>query len=259
MTSMSHQHPQEELLIAYADGRLDDQQRADVEHILAQDSSAREFLELLERSNLPFKEAFDTTLEHRVPDAMQNAIDAAFVARPQRAVGRWYGGLALTATLVLGVVLGYLMSDFTNRQPSEQNPPIWLAQIASYHELYVRETVDAAEQMPREHFASRARQVLGADISVPNLSDNQLEFRRGQVLRIDGKPLVQLAYLPADGAPLALCIVRSANQDRDFYSGVSHNLQFVAWARDGFNIVLVGSLDEQAMKAAATEANRQLL
>ncbi len=47
------------------------------------------------------------------------------------------------------------------------------------------------------------------------MSNDKLEFKRLQRLRFGGKPLIGIVYLPAQGAPIVLCIIRNNDKSDD--------------------------------------------
>ena len=227
---MNSEHPQEALLLAYVDGQLDGADRARAQQLVENDSSAREFVALLERSKLSYKAAFDERLDATVPEAIEGTIrhwtppgdEPVPVKRPAQR-------FALVATLLLGIAVGFGVSNRTQRDAPTDSTPAWLAQVASYHELYVRDTVDgiALDADRRQQLAAELTTALGAPLQIPDLRRQKLDFKRGQLLQIEGRALIQLAYLPDAGTPVALCITKNGAPDAGFASGESHNLRYV--------------------------------
>jgi hypothetical protein len=111
----------------------------------------------------------------------------------------------------------------------------WVDAVANYQAMYTRATVDqspqslASAQAVLAEFSS-AEQAL----RVPDLSREGLQFKRAQRLTFADQPLLQMAYLPAQGKPTALCILkRSAAQAQSTPVAVQqlHGLTVVTWAR----------------------------
>lgn len=109
--------PNDETLMAYADGELPPGERAGVEAALAADPSLAARVERLRRQRLQLRQAYDDVLDEPVPPALLAALDApagAAAAAPREAARRaprpawprWRSGLALAAALVLGIALG---------------------------------------------------------------------------------------------------------------------------------------------------------
>ncbi|MEM7207477.1 MAG: hypothetical protein AAF434_06620 [Pseudomonadota bacterium] len=257
-------HPQEALLLAYVDNQLDAEHIAEVEALIASDASAAELVEQFRSSALPYAEAFDQHLAEaprelisQIEDKTANSSDQpAAETRVQPSIRRMR---SMAAVLIVGIFLGIVCSTILNKTSQNAQTPTWLAQVASYHELYVRETVSGSAQVATPALAEKLSEVLGDEMTIPDLREHQLEFRRGQVLQVEGAPLVQLAYLPSSGMPVALCITRNNAGDKALHSGVSHNLNYASWAKDGLSYVIVGHIDAATLEDAARSAMQQLL
>jgi len=258
---MDHQHPEDSLLLAYVDGRFDAKQKAEVEKLIEQDPRARQRLFLFEQSKLPFSEAFDSHTDNSVPEEIRSTIDN-WEPRSESVTPSWQLApqIAIILLLVIGVGLGYGLS-YWQPIPHSMQPetPPWLAQVASYHELYVRDTLAGPdmELVKRKHMVEKLTLALNAPLEIPDLQAQKLKFKRGQILQVNGWPLVQLAYLPEKGTPVALCITKNQAADQSFVNGISHNLRYVNWARNGISYVILGDMDTDLLLAAAENTVRQ--
>lgn len=99
----------EETLVAYADGALDDDARRAVEHALAEDATARETLRALHDSAATLRAALDAVAAEPIPLEAVQAIDAAFAVRRQHAkaadrAGRTGSGLSWPVAIAASVV-----------------------------------------------------------------------------------------------------------------------------------------------------------
>ncbi|SQI45952.1 Predicted transmembrane transcriptional regulator (anti-sigma factor) [Serratia plymuthica] len=84
---MSSYYTADELLVAYLDNQLDPQQRRSLEQRLVDEPALADRLSLLERSNLPFKQAFAPLLDEAPVQQLQDRWPLAMPA-PQRGVSR---------------------------------------------------------------------------------------------------------------------------------------------------------------------------
>lgn len=112
----------EETLQAYIDGELSVGERSQVEALLAGDPALRERVAQLQRVQLGLQHAFGKVLDEPVPERLMRAVrespaGSATVSvladrrertnsHPIVGLTRWRGGMALAASLAVGVVIG---------------------------------------------------------------------------------------------------------------------------------------------------------
>ncbi|MGK0271930.1 MAG: anti-sigma factor RsiW [Cocleimonas sp.] len=257
---MDNFHPQAELLLAYVDKQLTPEELIEAETLLANDSDAVAFIKTLESSQLPFSESFDFLLEDKEIDSENVALETSIRTNqnPEKANARtlqWPASLA--ASVMLGLVIGYAI--FTN--DDNKTDTHWITDVANYHLLYVRDTVTPSVNLNNtEKLSLQAHlgNALKSDLNIPDLNQQKLVFKRGQILDIEGKTLIQLAYLPDDGLPVALCILRSDADDSLPESGESRGLPFVKWSKNGLSYVIIGKMDKKSLETAALNAMAQI-
>jgi len=283
----------EEVLVKYADGVLDQEQFQEVEKLLVGDEVATERLRLIQLSGEALKGArqggevpFSTDrLAEKLlaSDALQKdpKIQAASdviplvpksrSTEPNLGKSNYFGkfraiaaGVALCA---LGAASGYqgaqyfgLLSPVSAEDAQLAKLPTWIVRVVDYHTLYDRETVNTAKATPGEILAMETRFSSSMDrpVSVPDLDTNDLEFRRGQILKFRDVPIVQLAYLPNQtGRPVALCLKPTDAEDTAATYEEVRGMGVVRWTADGVDHVLVGYLPENRLMASAKSAAKQ--
>lgn len=98
----------DELLIAFADGELDEVSRARVERAIADDPALKARLETQQRLRARLAAHYAPAAEEEVPERLRAMLESNVVAfptvRPARPI--WQSLAALAATLVLGLALG---------------------------------------------------------------------------------------------------------------------------------------------------------
>ena len=98
----------DELLIAFADGELDEVSRARVERAIADDPALKARLETQQRLRARLAAHYAPAAEEEVPERLRAMLETNVVAfptvRPARPI--WQSLAALAATLVLGLALG---------------------------------------------------------------------------------------------------------------------------------------------------------
>jgi anti-sigma factor RsiW len=163
---------------------------------------------------------------------------------------RLHCGWAIAASVAGAVMFvgGFMLGG---KAPSERDG--LLDEVAGYHEIYARETTHLVE-VP----ASQAEQLtawlgerLDREITVPDLADAGLHFAGGRMLVVNDRPVAELMYTRAEGLPIAVCVTRI--DGRPWSIGVEqHGTQRIAsWAKDGYAYIVVGELDDAAVKDIA--------
>jgi anti-sigma factor RsiW len=125
----------------------------------------------------------------------------------------------------------------------------WVVAAAGYQQLYAHETL--AEVQPDMAQSARIvdeiRHEDGLDVHVPDLSASGLTFKRVQRLRFHGRPLVQIVYLPASGAPVALCVTKEAKPDHAIAEQNIDDMNVITWRRGQLGYALIGKRDGIAL------------
>lgn len=249
-------HPKASLLLAYADKQLNAEEIIEAETLLKEDPEARVFLETLMSSQLPFAESFDFLLDDK--DQSDGDDEEVVLNNPQKQ-SSWQWPTSIAASLLIGLVVGFALFSFKSQHDADKDN--WITDIANYQLLYTRETVTPAPSLSdEEQIALQAKlsNSLKGGLTIPDLSMHKLSFKRGQILDIDGKPLVQLAYLPETGLPLALCILRNDVADTLPTSGESQGLSYIKWSKDGLSYVIIGKTDKKNLEAVALSTINQI-
>jgi anti-sigma factor RsiW len=237
-------------LRAYVDAELSTGERQSVEVALAHSSELRLQLEAMKASCLPYQAAFDAQAMPAMPEALQKQLMAmsAIASVPSQPVQKlpqlprrsWLtfagGGFALAASFAAG--LAVKPSWFTSKPVDDVAQ--WAKAVASYQAMYVRDTVERVSDTEANakrvvtDFQSQSQAVL----QIPDLSKVGFEFKRIQRLAFEDKPLIQMAYLPKQGKPAALCVMKSSRpQDVDATVRQLENLSIVTWARGELSYV----------------------
>jgi anti-sigma factor RsiW len=277
------------LLMAYVDGELSAEECQEVEKEIAVSPDAAEFVAQLQTSRLPYKEAFAQQKLPPVPDSLTEAIAALARTHAQRTAtpgandAVLEGGplvapsapvrsrlrvapLWLAAAFVAGVFccsiglrfvpgLGASAGTGSTATVAAANPQAssWIAAAAGYQQLYSRETI---AQVPVN--AELSTQTLdeirhqdGLDLRIPDLSQAGLTFKRVQRLRFNDKPLVQIVYLPPQGAPIALCVMKDARADAAIAEQHIDSMNVVTWRHADLSYALIGKPEGVDLSALA--------
>jgi len=113
---------------------------------------------------------------------------------------------------------------------------------ASYQQLYSRETLAYVD--PDTNLSIKTikeiREDDGLALRIPDLSAAGLTFKRVQRLRFNNKPLVQIVYLPAKGAPIALCVMKEVKPDAGVAGQQVDSMTVVTWRQAELGYALIG-------------------
>jgi len=247
----------ESTLLAYADGELPAARRAEVEAALAANEELARTVQALLASRLPYQAAFEQQAMPPVPEALRarvHELTAVSMAshslaaagtggaslRGRRIGNAWRIGLLM---LALGAAIGYWSA--LPRAPVAEP---WVRMVSSYHSMYGRETVldGGVGTAQIDALKLRLKQQHGIDLKVPDLGADGLRFVRAQQLQFDGKMVIQLVYLPANGLPLALCLTPAEVQPERSVSLDGQSA--VTWHAAGWAYALVGRLPGAALE-----------
>jgi anti-sigma factor RsiW len=163
------------------------------------------------------------------------------VALPWLAVA-FVGGAfccGIVLRLAPGVITG--SSDRSVLQVANSGASPWVRAAVGYQQLYSRDTValDSSSPDVSARIVSDIRQKDGLELRVPDLSSAGLTFKRVQRLRFNGKPLVQIVYLPQAGPPVALCVMKDAKPDAAISQQHVDRMDVVTWRQDELSYALI--------------------
>jgi anti-sigma factor RsiW len=241
----------EPMLRAYVDGELDPVTREQVEAVLANNADLQTQVRALRASCLPYRTAFEAQALAEAPDSLVRQVAAlsavaaapGAVAPPAGALGRRRAlgaGLAMAASFAAGLFVPWRPVPSS----SEGDDAPWVRAIASYHALYVRETVDQPGDAPKRLAALLAgfSEQQKLQVFVRNLEPVGLVFKRVQRLGFGDAPLIQMVYLAAKGRPAALCVLPVERPDAPVQAQRLEGLGVATWTQGGLAHVFVADL-----------------
>jgi len=150
--------------------------------------------------------------------------------------------------------------DQTKQQAiAAAQPQPWIMQVAQYHKVYAREQRHLVE-VPAEE-TPHIEQWLGKRLDdlafkVPDLSSFGLTFKGARMLVVNGAPVAQLVYLPADGRAVALCIIHSKKDDKPLTASQQDDLNLVDWRLKGYGFVVIGWEKPDELQAIAEASEK---
>jgi anti-sigma factor RsiW len=267
----------EMVLRAYVDSELPRDQREQVEVALAHNDELNAQVQALRASVLPYRAAFETQTLPPLPESVTRQVAAwsavagassptapSNVSRlePKATRRSWLGaGAALAASFAAGMIvpMAWRRGDAA---PTTAAAPGWIDYVAKYQAMYVRDTLDQTFDDPVRTRAALAAFVTSAraapaSVAVPDLRDAGLTFRRVQRLGFRDKPLLQMVYLPAEGKPAALCVLRDSGDDTPLELRRLEGLAIASWRRQGLGYVFAADMPSAQAAVIAEKLTAQ--
>ncbi len=261
-------------LKAYVDQEISPAERSRIEAAIAQSSDLQAQVAALKASRLPYQSAFDARSLPPLPDALSRRLDemVAVASVPQhlsataRSQPQSQHTLQRRTMLAAGMATcfagGYLLrhivpSNEVSKSAQANAAPAWVDAVANYQAMYTRATVDGGAQSKAQMRAvvQNFERATQTQLQVPDLRNAGLEFRRAQQLTFSERALLQLAYLPAQGKPAALCALKAQPHETNTppMPLALHGLQVVTWVQNGLAYTLASELPAQQAMAIAQD------
>jgi len=228
------------LLVAYADGRLDDAAARQLEARLTADAELHERFENIRRGGSAIAQAFQALLSSAPVNAIQDSL-ADLLAKPPIAAKRgastiWARGARIAAAVALvvgGVALGRLTPI--------SSPEDWRDAVAEYVGFYTADTFAGPSRGAAAEAGELARVggKLGVDLNPDRLAVPGLQFRGATIFRYDGTPLGQIAHVDPSGQPVLFCVFANSQPDAPLQSGSRGDLAFVSWETGGHGYMVI--------------------
>jgi anti-sigma factor RsiW len=116
------------------------------------------------------------------------------------------------------------------------------------HALLSRASVEVGleSQGNLDLVAFQLAQAIGPAVKFPDLQPQGFKFVRAKLLRFGDRPLAQILYLGAEGAPLTIYAMRGSGDGEPAFRQEGA-IGFVSWKDDGIAYLLAGEEDETAL------------
>ncbi len=231
----------DDILRQFMDGALDQAKTKEIETAMLSDADLEARIMGLDDLAASVKAVMES-----LPSEARMAQLAPAVSAPPTWQSRPWAMLA--AACAVGVFIGIGSSWF-----SSDAAPDWRVEVAHYQALYTPETINAINLAPGEAEAQvgRAAAQIDAIVPVAELAAlDGLELRRAQLLGFEGAPLAQIVFAHSSGAPVALCLIRTGDNEA-LKMGERLNMASADWAVDGVEYLLIGDIDPAEMAAQA--------
>lgn len=267
------QERNDEALVAYLDGELDGEDRADVEAWLDAEPAMRDRLLALAESGGLVRQAFADILNEPVPERLLTAARGETAAtaeaeiitfRPRPAVttraSSWSRHVQFAAAagvfgLLIGAGAGYLGNGILApsggpgaRPPETAGLDNWLDNAAGNYKLMINAggtLVDLPASADNGEVVQKISQTMPQQVRLPDLKPWGLNFQGARLIVVEGHPAAQLEYT-ADNktiGPLALIISATKQPDLQPTPVKRQDLNLLYWRHQGRASVLVSQSD----------------
>jgi len=260
----------DELLVAYVDGQLAPKQAQAVDKVLAQDDVLAKRVSALKTAHKRLEAAFDAILAGAEAD-----LAAHPVPRPRGFFVSW-SALVQASLATAGMVLAAVMllaglgwplqmpkivwrdSVAVDMEPVGALPRDWREEVARAQALIGRDSFELGveSQTNAELARFQLARMIGPNLLVPELGAQGLRFARAQVLRFEGKPVAQLLYLDARGAPFALYAKAGEGSEEAGFKRYGA-IGAVSFAHDGIAYLIAGEAEEPSLMRLAEAVRRK--
>jgi len=247
----------DEELTAFLDGEFEHVRVRELRQAMKNDPDLQVRFDTLNVNKSEINAAFDTLLEKApvMPVMPEAGLRKAFVPRAKN--------LVLIAAFSLVFLLAGLSGGYFMGQQTDKN---WREFVATYHALYINATLSDIQQTADDAGGELGlvSKNIGKKIDLSVLvQQDQLDYKRAQILGFEGRPLLQLTFLSKLGDPIALCIIRSSRQgDGQKNSKITmsemRGMQAASWSQGGYEYFLIGGRDSALIKNAANEFSKNL-
>lgn len=257
----------DEVLNAYADGELDDDERIRLETALADDQAARERLAAIRRVTQLGRSAVAGLSREAVPDAVRERVwpvEPVFGRSgfgPGLAATVWAGALLLALGLGIGT---WLSRPVETPLPKLVAQPVsWDRQAAWYHDLAAeRQTRSQPLLLDLEHSEQDSLEAallkrLERAVAVPDLSDYGLDLLGARLLADRVRPLAQVFYRDQAEGLVSLLVALDTGPDAPpSYQQVGET-PVLSWRAGNTAYVLAGDQDRERLHGLAGEVLKQ--
>jgi anti-sigma factor RsiW len=257
--SESDQSVGEVELHAWADRRLTDARRAEVEAWLAAHPEEAERAAAYRALNEQLRALYEPVLDEPVPARLEGA---ALHHRRWRAAAAIAGWIAVGAAL--GGVAGWqLHAQHGPAALAQPDIPVIARRAALAHATYapeVRHPVEVGADQ-EQHLVAWLSKRLGGDVRAPRLESEGMTLVGGRLLPRDPGPVAQFMYQSAPGRRVTLYVRTEGPDQREtaFRFAREGNVRVFYWIDRKFGYALSSAdLEREELLRLANEVYRQL-
>lgn len=246
-------------LHAWADGRLAEGRRAEVEAWLSAHPEEAERAAAYRALNEQLRAHYEPALDEPVPERLESAA----LRRP-----RWRSAAAIAGWISIGAAIGgvagwQLHAQRAPAPVAQQDVPVIARRAALAHATYapeVRHPVEVGADQ-EQHLVAWLSKRLGGEVRAPRLEAEGMTLVGGRLLPRDPGPVAQFMYQSAPGRRVTLYVRTEGPDQRETAFRFAHegNVRVFYWIDRKFGYALSSAdLEREELLRLANEVYRQL-
>ena len=245
-------------LQAWADGRLDEGRRSELEAWFAAHPEEAERAAAYRSFNAQLRERFDPVLEEAVPPRLERAARRGSRLRPAVALAAGWVALGIAIGTMAGWQLHALQAP-----PAKAEAPVIARRAALAHVTYspeVRHPVEVGADQ-EQHLVAWLSKRLGGEVRAPKLDSEGMALVGGRLLPQDPGPVAQFMYQTAQGRRVTLYVRTEGPDHREtaFRFAREGGVRVFYWIDRKFGYALSSAdLEREELLKLANAVYRQL-
>jgi anti-sigma factor RsiW len=246
-------------LQAWADGRLDEGRRAELEAWYAAHPEEAERAATYRSFNELLRARYDPVLDEPVPPRLERAARRGSRLRSLALVAGW-----VALGISIGTMVGWQLHALQAQAPAAKTEaPVIARRAALAHATYspeVRHPVEVGADQ-EEHLVAWLSKRLGGDVRAPKLDGEGMALVGGRLLPRDPGPVAQFMYQNAQGRRVTLYVRTEGPDQREtaFRFAREGNVRVFYWIDRKFGYALsTADLDRDELFKLANVIYRQL-
>lgn len=250
--------PSESELHAYADGRVDPEQKAAIERWLVEHPDEAERVDTYRRLGENLHALYDPVLEESVPGRLMRSAGAT---RPWVAFAKAAAWLAIG--LALGTLAGWQLHEWRAPLPMAMDSAAVMARRAALaHATYspeVRHPVEVGADQ-EQHLVTWLSKRLGTKVRAPRLDEVGMTLVGGRLLPGESGPVAQFMYQTPAGRRITLYVRAESRGHREtaFRYARENNVSVFYWIDGDCGYALAsGDLSKEELLRIATLVYKQ--
>lgn len=246
-------------LHAWADGRLAEGRRAEVEAWLSAHPEEAERAAAYRALNEQLRAHYEPVLDEPVPERLESAARR----RP-----RWRSAAAIAAWIAIGAAIGgvagwQLHAQRVPAPVAQQDTPLIARRAALAHATYAPEARHPVEvgADQEQHLVAWLSKRLGGEVRAPRLEAEGMTLVGGRLLPRDPGPVAQFMYQNAPGRRVTLYVRTEGPDQREtaFRFAREGDVRVFYWIDRKFGYALSSAdLEREELLRLANEVYRQL-
>jgi len=239
-------------LLAYFEGALTGEERAEIEARIGEDAAARETLAGWQQQNDMIAALYDPVAEEPVPERLSAVLSQADNRRPLPLVQI----AAALALLAIGGAAGWFAASIGQQPGADPSRAAISAHVTYVSEVRHPVEVTAAEA---DHLTGWLSKRLGQPIKAPDFAARGFRLMGGRLLPGGDGPSAMFMYEDDAGQRITLDVAPSDGSETAFQFSESGEVRSFWWLDGPLSYAIVGDVPRELLRQIALDAYDQLI